>query len=263
MARFTPDLESTPEEHSTKPCTANLSDVLGQDIEYEEQPRRIQKMIHEASDIEHELLKLFEKNEKPNSAAAREFSMNYLHLFKEYSGVVHNIDRALYEVNDQSASPDLLVRWAIMIFKTTERMIGAVSLLAKVEVDERNPKRTQSDINAACKAIFMAYETMDRVEYEITEACPLDAADLDYLARNTRVVRTHNESEEEEGEEEEEDETNEDEKEDSSDAEDDDNSDFFARDQEGYLNLDEYKFSAEDGHIVLEVHGDREPSEYH
>ncbi|KAI1087038.1 hypothetical protein F5B19DRAFT_500451 [Rostrohypoxylon terebratum] len=259
MARFTSDLESTPEEHSTKPCTANLSDVLGQEIEYEDQPRRIQKMIHEASDIENQLLELFQATEDPNSTAKREFSMKYLHLFKEYSSVVHNIDRALYEKEDQSASPELLVRWAIMIFKTTERMIGAVSMLAKIEVDEENPRQTCNDINAACKAIFEAYETMDRVEYEVTEACPLDAADLDHLARNTRIVRNHHEEEEEEEEDEESDEER---TKVYSDAEDDYNSDFFERDDEGYLNLDNYEFSVDDGHVILKVKDDREPSEY-
>ncbi|KAI1214678.1 uncharacterized protein F4807DRAFT_404215 [Annulohypoxylon truncatum] len=248
MSAFSNNLESTPEEHSTTPCTANLSHILGREIAFEKQPRRIQKMILETAAIEGQLTELFQKAKNCNSALACGLTVDYLHLFKEYNSIVHDIDDAFREMNDLSAPPELLVRWAIMVYKTTERMIPAVQLLANVQVDAQDPEQTRRDIDEAVKAIFIAYEPMDKVEEEITDACPLQPSELANLAQMTRIVKRPISTQSSESDE------SDDESEDSRDVFSDefDEDLDFPRDSEGYINLDEYKFSTDGGRIILE-----------
>ncbi|KAI0883169.1 uncharacterized protein GGS22DRAFT_190482 [Annulohypoxylon maeteangense] len=237
---------SANEEHPTTQCTANLKHIFRREIIYENLPRHIQLMILEASAIESKLVELFEKPKDSDSTQAPGLSREYLHLFKEYSCIVHKIDGALRDMTNHSVSPEMLIRWAVLIYKTTESMIRALQLLAVVHVDEERPDRTRRDIDDACKAIFMAYEPIDRVEEEITYYCPLEAEELASVAQNTdiifRAARPPSPSTSD---------GSGDEGYFLSDSDDTDDTDF-PRDNNGYINLDEYECRTEGGRIYLE-----------
>ncbi|KAI2466521.1 hypothetical protein F4781DRAFT_405484 [Annulohypoxylon bovei var. microspora] len=177
------NLESITEEYSKTPCTANLSHILGREIVFEYQPRRIQKMILDISSIEGQLDELFQKAKNSDSVLTCGLSMDYLHLFKEYNSIIHEIEGAFEEMNGHSVSLEQLERWAQTIFKTTERMIVAVGALAAIKVDVNDPDRTRRAIDRVIKQIFVAYGPIDRVEKEITEASALDEGELQELAK--------------------------------------------------------------------------------
>ncbi|KAI1135119.1 hypothetical protein F5Y05DRAFT_421578 [Hypoxylon sp. FL0543] len=116
-------------EQAKTPVMANLSDILGRQIVFEEQPQHIQEKLSEISVVEDKLVQLFEKAKVCNSALDAGLTFDYLHLFKEYQVLVREIETELRAQDTEETADSQAEQWAKVLYKSAMRMRIAASRL--------------------------------------------------------------------------------------------------------------------------------------